>query len=172
MRTSSLGFFLLLAVSGLLFLINARTRRTSRDLLTGIRALGLSPARCHIEQSEAFVYTDLSAFACYQGKLRSGRAVQLLLAQRRGPSVLVQGVPTIQTEEHVGILLLPPSSPAETALPLFANAQNGGGAVPTRIAKTTSGSTILNFRCAHNFTEIKARLDGVDDQLASLAAPP
>lgn len=167
-----MGLFLLLAVIGFLFVMSARTRRTGRDLLAGIRELGLSPARCPIEQTEAFVYTDLSSFTCYGGKLRSGRAVQLLLARRRGTSVVIRGVPNVQIEEHVGILL-PSSSPhPESVLPLFTASPDGRGAVPTRVAATTSGGTILNFRCAHNINEIKARLQEVDSRLASLPIAP
>ena len=161
MRTSSVGLVILLGVIGVLCFLAFRGKRANKDLAAGLLAMGFSPARCLLEPKEAFVYADMNALQCFEGELRPGERVQLLLATRRGTSSVINGVATVNLEEHVGVLLPAAPNRDDGFRKRIHTDPQARGATPTRVLVTSTSATVINWRCAHSVKEISARLSEV-----------
>lgn len=161
MRTSSIGALLLLGLVLAIFLVGLRNRKAGKELVSYLRAAGFVTSPCPIAQ--AFTYTDMIRLDCYRGELRSGVTAYVLLAQRRGTSVMVNGVPMATFEDYIGLYVAPlTASTLDDAWRQRWQADlNTRGATPLRVVKTPEGGVLLNWRSTHDKSTLEARLAAV-----------
>jgi hypothetical protein len=160
MSTSSIGLLILLGVFGFIIYMSMRTQRTIQNLATYIQKSGFAPAQCALESP--FPYTDMSSVDCYSGSLTPAVKASLLLGRRRGTSVLINGVPTAQMEDYIGLHL--PAAAAGGALndkflALFPADPDSRGPKPLRVIRTPDGGVLFNWRGDHDQGTVAARLD-------------
>lgn len=165
MRASSVGAFVLLGlVLGLLF-IGLRTRRTGKELVAYLQSSGFVPAPVPIAQP--FTYTDMISVENYRGALRPGTPGHVLLARRRGTSVVINKVSTAQMEDYVGIYIEPAAAAGldEAWLLRWQPDLEARGAKPLRVVRTPEGGVLLNWRSDHDKSTVAARIAAVQKAL-------
>ncbi len=163
------GGVLLLGVLGLIIGLALRTRSAADDFHQAIAARGLRPLTvCPVKTP--FGYTDMTLVQCYGGRLRAGAEYTFLVGQRRGTSVVVHGVATVQMEEYLGVYL--PSVPgpawlagwtAKVAQRKSDNALQGPpDALPYRAESTPEGGVVVSWKSAHTAKNVELRLAEIE----------
>lgn len=165
MRASSIGAFVLLAIILGIVFVGLRTRRSGKELASYLQESGFAPAPVPIAQP--FTYTDMISNACYRGELRAGAPVKLMLARRRGTSVVINKVATAQFEDYIGLYLEPAAAAKidDAWLQRWQPDLDARGAKPMRVVRTPEGGVLFNWRSDHDRSTVAARLAAVQKAL-------
>lgn len=162
------GGIILLGVLGLIVVLAMRTRSGANDFQSAIGARSLRPlSSCPLKKP--FLYDDMTVVQCYGGSLRPGVEFTLLVGRRRGTSVVVHGVATVQSEEYLGVYLPAGSVPGPGWLAGWTAkvAQRGASetflhgppdALPCRAESTPEGGVVVNWKTAHSAKNLELRL--------------
>lgn len=159
MRTSTVGALIFLGLILAIFVVALRNRRAGKDLMNYLREAGFAAARCPIEKP--FTYTDMTLVTCYRGELRPGLAAYVLLANRPGTAVMINGAAMPTQEYYLGLYLPQGIQVTDAWLADWRADLDARGAKPMRVVRTAEGGLLFNWRSPHDKSTLEDRLSAV-----------
>jgi hypothetical protein len=160
MSTSTIGLVLLLGVFGFILLLFWLRRRSAAHLSRYLEHNGFAARGSAIPN--AFLNGDMSSIEVFAGRLTGDVDVQLFFGRRRGGTSIINNVPVTEIEEYLAIHMPAPRPvPDSEWIARWAADPGARGERPQRVALTSQGGVLFNWRCPINASNVARRLDAI-----------